>query len=183
MPHLVRAGGRWVGGVARGGSGRLHDSRDTLGTDGGLGIGRGCGAGLRGVVRAACCVQTSQVCPAQLIPQHPRTPPNHHLPSSFSTPTYQRTLCNISVLPSPSPPIPSPLPDTPRSHDPIDLPGTSTSTSTASTASVILPCGHQMHPPCCEALVARTLGRATPYPMRRIHCPNCRTRWACRKWG
>ncbi|KXZ52879.1 hypothetical protein GPECTOR_8g26 [Gonium pectorale] len=35
----------------------------------------------------------------------------------------------------------------PICHDPIDL--------TSGGPSVILPCGHQLHPPCCEALVAK----------------------------
>ncbi|KAG2482055.1 hypothetical protein HYH03_018991 [Edaphochlamys debaryana] len=43
-------------------------------------------------------------------------------------------------------------------------------------SSVILPCGHQMHPACSEALIAKTVPPHAPYSHQRITCPTCRAR-------
>ncbi|GLI64470.1 hypothetical protein VaNZ11_007743 [Volvox africanus] len=54
----------------------------------------------------------------------------------------------------------------PICHDPLEC----------SADCVILPCGHQMHPGCSEALVAKTVAPSTPYHQKRVTCPTCRTR-------
>ncbi|GIL56939.1 hypothetical protein Vafri_12224 [Volvox africanus] len=54
----------------------------------------------------------------------------------------------------------------PICHDPLDC----------SEDCIILPCGHQMHPGCSEALMAKTVAPSTPYHQKRVTCPTCRMR-------